>query len=146
MKKSNVFLDKPIIIRFMILEIAKLEISIHYDRLKIIFSDNMQFLYTGTDSFELFIENTNPNELRKHGLENFIDTSNFSTDTIFPFKAGKNEKCFGCLKFENGQCPTKEFNSKAAKTYEEKRINQLRSVKAKGLKRGFKNDISDNDF
>ena len=56
MKKSNVFLDKPIIIRFMILEIAKLEISIHYDRLKIIFSDNMQFLYTGTDSFELFIK------------------------------------------------------------------------------------------
>ena len=40
----------------MILEIAKLEISIHYDRLKIIFSDNMQFLYTGTDSFELFIK------------------------------------------------------------------------------------------
>ena len=50
------------------------------------------------------------------------------------------------MKFENGQCPTKEFNSKAAKTYEEKRINQLRSVKAKGLKRGFKINISDNNF
>ena len=146
MKKSSVLLDKPIIIRFMILETEKLEMSVHYNRLKIIFSDNMQFLYTDTDSFKLFIKNTNPYELRKHGLENFTDTSNFSTDTIFPLKAGKNEKCFGCLKFENGQCPTKEFNSKAAQTYEEKRINQLRSVKAKGLKRGFKINISDNNF
>ena len=146
MKKSNVLLDKPIIIGFMILEIAKLKMSIHYNRLKITFSDNMQFLYTDTDNFKLFIKNTNPYELRKHGLENFTDTSNFSTDTIFPLKAGKNEKCFGCLKFENSQCPTKEFNAKAAKTYEEKRINQLRSVKVKGLKKGFKNNISDNDF
>ena len=146
MKKSSVLLDKPIIIRFMILEIEKLEMSVHYNRLKIIFSDNMQFLYTDTDSFKLFIKNTNPYELRKHGLEHFTDTSNFSTDTIFPLKAGKNEKCFGCLKFENGQCPTKEFNSKAAKTYEEKRINQLRSVEAKGLTRGFKINISDNNF
>ena len=41
----------------------------------------------------------------------------------------------GCLKFENGECPCKEFNPNAPKTYEEKRINQLRSVNAKGLKR-----------
>ena len=34
------------------------------------------------------------------------------------------------------------FNYKAPKTYEEKRINQLKSIKAKG----FKNNISDNDF
>ena len=34
MKKSTVLLDKPIIIGFTILEIAKLEMNIHYDRLK----------------------------------------------------------------------------------------------------------------
>ena len=138
MKKSNALLDKPIIIGFMILEIAKLEMNIHYDRLKIIFRDNIQLLYTDTDSFKLFIKNTNPNEFKKHGLEDYSDTSNFSVDTIFSLDPGKNEKCFGCMKFENGECPCLEFNSKAAKTYEEKRINQLRLVKPKGLKRNLK--------
>ena len=105
----------------------------------------MCLLYTDTDSLKLFIKNTNPYELDER-LKNYIDTSNFSSDTVFPLEPGKNEKRFGCLKFENGECPCKEFNAKAPKTYEEKRINQLRSVKAKGLKRGFKKEISDNDF
>ena len=114
--------------------------------MKKIFKDNLELLYTDTDSFKLIIKNTDPYELKKHGLENYIDTSNFSTDTIFPLDPGKNEKCFGYLKFENGQCPCFEFNSKAAKTYEEKRINQLRSIKAKRIKKGFKNNILDNYF
>ena len=59
MKKSTVLLDKPIIIGFTILEIAKIEINIHYDRLNEIFSDNMYLLYTDTDSLRLFIKNTN---------------------------------------------------------------------------------------
>ena len=121
----------------MTLEIAKFLINIHYDRLKEKFGDTL-LLYTDTDTFKLLIRNTNPYELKKYGLENYIDTSNFSVDTIFPLEPGKNEKCFGCLKFENGECPRLEFNSKAAKTYEEKRINQLRSVKIKGLKKDLK--------
>ena len=121
----------------MTLEIAKFLINIHYDRLKEKFGDTL-LLYTDTDTFKLLIRNTNPYELQKYGLENYIDTSNFSVDTIFPLERGKNEKCFGCLKFENGECPRLEFNSKAAKTYEEKRINQLRSVKIKGLKKDLK--------
>ena len=58
MKKSNVFLDKPIIIRFMVLQIAKLEMNIHYDRLKETFNDRMELLYTDTDSLKLFIKKT----------------------------------------------------------------------------------------
>ena len=120
MKKSNTPINKPIIIGFMILEIAKLEMNIYYDRLTEKFKGKMQLLYTGTDSLKLFIKNTNPYELKKHGLENLIDTSNFSIDTIFSLEPGKNEKCFGCLKFENGECPCLEFNSKAPKRYEKK--------------------------
>ena len=75
MKNSNVLLDKPIIIAFMVLEIAKLEMNIYYDRLKEEFRDKMQLLYTDTDSLKLFIKNTHPYELKKHGLENLIDTS-----------------------------------------------------------------------
>ena len=56
MRKSSVLLDKPIIKGFTILEIAKLKMSIHYDRLKEIFGDKMQLLYTDTDSWELLIK------------------------------------------------------------------------------------------
>ena len=38
MKKSTFLLDKTIIIGFTVLEIAKLEVNIHYDRLKNVFS------------------------------------------------------------------------------------------------------------
>ena len=60
---------------------------------------------------------------------------------LFFLKIGKNKKCLGYLKFENGEYPCFEFNSKAAQTYEEKRINQLRSVKSKGLKKGLEKYI-----
>ena len=136
---------KPITIGFTILEIAKLEMNIHYDRLKEIFGDNMRLLYTDTDSLKLLIKNTIPYELDDR-LKDYTDTSNFSVNTIFPLEQGKNEKCFGCLKFQNGECLCKEFKSKAPETYEEKRINQLKSVKAKELKKGCKKDVLENDF
>ena len=98
-----------------------------------------------TDSLKLLIKNTNPFESDDR-LKDYTDTSNFSADTIFPLKPAKNEKFFGCLKCEHGECPCKEFNVKASKTYEEKRINRLRSLKAKGLKREFNKEILENDF
>ena len=142
MKKSNVLLNKPITVGFMILETAKLWMNIYYDTLKEKFNDKMQLLYIDTDSLKFFIKGTNPYEWKNHGLENLIDTSNFSIDTVFPLEPGQNAKCIGYLKFENGEYPCLGFNYKAPKTYEEKRINQLKSIKAKG----FKNNISDNDF
>ena len=66
-----------------------------------------------------------------------------SNDTVFPSEPGKHETRFGCLEFGNGECLCDEYNSKATKTYEEKRINQTKLVKAKGLKRGFKNNTLD---
>ena len=42
-----------------------------------------------TDSLKLLIKNTNPFELDDR-LKDYIDTSNFSADTIFPLKLGKN--------------------------------------------------------
>ena len=117
MRKPSVLLDKPIIIGFTILEIAKLEMNIHYDRLKEFVGDNMRFLYTDTDSLKLLIKNINPYKLDDR-LKDYIDTSIFSSDTAFPLEPGKTEKRFGCLKFENAECPCEEYNSKAPKTYE----------------------------
>ena len=76
MRKPSVLLDKPIIIRFTILEIAKLEMNIHYDRLKEFVGDNMRLLYTDTDSLKLLIKNINPYKLDDR-LKDYIDTSIF---------------------------------------------------------------------
>ena len=89
MRKPSVLLDKAIIIAFTILKITKLEMNIHYDRLKEIFEDNIRLLYTDTDSLKLLIKNINPYKLDDR-LKDYIDTSNFSSDTVFPLKAGKN--------------------------------------------------------
>ena len=111
----------------MILDIAKFEMNIHYDRLKEEFGNNMMLLHTHTDSFKLLIKNCDPYKLKKLGLEDCIDTSIFSIfSTIFPLEAGKNEKCLGKLKFENGECPCFEFNYNAAKTYEKKKNKSIK--------------------
>ena len=83
MKKFTLLLDIPIITGITILEIANLEMNIHYDRLKEIVSDNMQLLYTNTDSLKLLTKNTNPVELDDR-LKDYINNSNFSSDTVFP--------------------------------------------------------------
>ena len=83
MKKFTLLLDIPIITGITILEIANLEMNIHYDRLKEIVSDNMQLLYTDTDSLKLLIKNTSPVELDDR-LKDYINNSNFSSDTVFP--------------------------------------------------------------
>ena len=78
---GNVLLDKPIIIGLTILEIEKLEMNIHHDRLQGIFGKNMQLLYTDTDSLKLLIKNTDPYELDDR-LKDYINTSNFSLNTF----------------------------------------------------------------
>ena len=103
--------------------------NIHYDRLKEIFGDNMRLLYSDTDSLKLLIENMNPYKLEGRSKDS-IHTSNLFSDTVFPLEPGGNKKCSGCSKFENGECPCKEYNPKAPKTYQEKRNNQMKLVKS----------------
>ena len=58
----------------------------------------MCLLYTlDTHSFKLSIKNTNPYELDDR-LKDYIDTSNFSVNTMFPLEPDKNEKCFWMFK------------------------------------------------
>lgn len=48
-------------------------------------------------------------------------------------------------KFENNEDPMKAFIAKASKTYSEIYANSY-EIKAKGLKKGFKKDITIEDF
>ena len=60
----------------MILEILKLEMNIHYDKLKEVFGNNICLLYTDTDSLNLLIKKINPYKLHSK-LKDYIDTSMF---------------------------------------------------------------------
>lgn len=60
LKKSSIILDKPMHVGFTILETSKYEICFNYDRLKNGSGDNMQHLYTYTDSLKLLLKITNP--------------------------------------------------------------------------------------
>ena len=71
----------------------------------------MLLLYTDTDSLKLLRKNVNPYKLDVR-LKDYIDTSNFSNDIVFPLEPGKNEKRFECLKFENGEGSCQKYSSK----------------------------------
>ena len=60
LKKLSTILDKPMHVGFTILETSKYEICFNYDRLKNGSGDNMQHLYTYTDSLKLLLKITNP--------------------------------------------------------------------------------------
>ena len=86
LRKPSILLDKPIIIGFTILEIAKLEMNIYYDRLKEIFGDDMRLLYTNTDSLKLSIKKKKNLYKWDGRLKDYIDTCSLSSGTVFPLE------------------------------------------------------------
>jgi hypothetical protein len=57
MKKKRITLDKPIIVGFSILELAKLKMyDFFYNYLKVLYPDKIKLLGTDTDSFIIEVE------------------------------------------------------------------------------------------
>ena len=51
----------------------------------------MRLLFTDTDSVKLLIKDNNPYKLDDK-LKDYIDTSNFPCDTVFPLEPGKKKR------------------------------------------------------
>ena len=145
MRKTNLLLDKPIPIGFVVLDIAKIIMYEHRNRLKKVFEDDMFIIYMDTDSLKLLIAEKNIYEEIKEIIEH-IDTSNFDKNTNKPITPGLNGKKLGVLKFENGDKSIKKIYCKSSKTYLEIFSDDNYEIKAKGLKKGFKKDIKISDF
>ena len=96
-----------------------------------------------TDSLKLYVEGKDVYDIR--GIEDIIDTSNFSKNTDKPLIPGKIKKTLGALKFEKGDKPMSRLISPASKSSVEIFPDDSISFTLKGCKKGNKKDISAND-
>lgn len=138
MEKTNIVVNKPIIVGVAILEISKtLMYNFHYDfMLKEHGSEKCQLLYTDTDSFLYSIQDRNIYETMKKHPERF-DTSDFATDNQFGIKL-RNKKIPGLMKDENKGNIMSEFVGLRAKMYSIKVKEKAKfkvTKRAKGVKK-----------
>lgn len=146
MERTEIFMNKPIIIGASILEISKIKMySFHYDYMKPKFNDNCQILYTDTDSFIYNINTENFYECMKNDSE-YFDTSDYAPDNPYNIKL-LNKKIPGIMKDESCGEGITEFVGLRAKMYSV-RINGIDAIKkAKGVKKNvIDKKISFNDY
>jgi hypothetical protein len=113
--QQEVLLNKPTYIGFTVLDISKLIMyEFYYDRLKEKYSDNLQLLFTDTDSLLVSIRT---DDFYKDMIEDqdWYDTSDY--DKNHPTYSDKNKKVLGKFKDETNGNPIKEFVGLRAKMY-----------------------------
>lgn len=118
MLRTNIIMDKPIIVGASILEISKLNMySFHYDfMLKKFTVQDCKLAYTDTDSFIYQINCTDVyTDLIKSNSEKF-DTSDYPHPNIYGI-APHNKKIVGIMHDENNGCIMKEFIGLRSKMY-----------------------------
>lgn len=134
MLQKELKMNKPIIIGMSVLDLSKVVMcDFHYKYMKPKYGENVEVLYTDTDSFiyKIFCEDFYAD--MRVDLYNYYDTSDFDKDNVYNMPRA-NKKVPGLMKDENnGQCMT-EFVGLRSKMYSV-RVNNLDSMKkAKGVK------------
>lgn len=136
MLKTEIKMNKPIAIGMSILDISKIVMcDFHYNHMKPKYGENVQALYTDTDSFIYKILCEDFYEDMKCDIVHY-DTSDYVSDNVYGMPL-KNKKIPGKLKDENnGDCML-EFVGLRAKMYSY-RVNHMKNPikkKAKGVKK-----------
>jgi len=103
--RANILMNRPIIIGFTILEMAKLLMyRFYYEVLLPKYGDKIQMLFTDTDSFIFLVETPDLHADMSNMMDCF-DTSNFPTDHRLYSTANKRK--LGYFKSETGaHCPS----------------------------------------
>ena len=139
MRKTEVFMDKPIAVEQAILDISKtLMYEFWYDYLKPKYQDNIKLCYMDTDSFILQIQADDFFKDINIDVNKWFDTSNYDKNDNRPLEIGKNEKVIGKFKDELGGKILTEFVALRAKTYAYVQLNDDKleeHKKAKGTKK-----------
>src|SRR6266700_6525853 len=134
MKKNAVKLDKPLFIGFTVLELSKFWMyTLHYKLFKKYYGDNLQLVYTDTDSFVYAIQTDNFIEELGTVFSDIIDFSNF--DKKHPLYSEQNKKKVGYLKSEYGEKPVNEFVGLKSKLYSIVYDDDKNKSTAKGLQK-----------
>jgi len=113
--RTKVKLNKPIAVKFSILEISKLIMyKFYYDHLKVKYQDRCSLLFTDTDSLCCEIQTDDLYSDMGASLDHY-DTSNFAQD--HPQYSTMNRRVLGKFKSETGSVAPSEFVSLRAKMY-----------------------------
>ena len=96
MRKTSVFMDKPIPAGQAILDISKtLMYKLWYDYLKPQYQDKVKLCYMDTDSFIFQIETEDFYEDIANNVNEWFDTSKYTDQEKWPFSIGLNKKEIG---------------------------------------------------
>jgi hypothetical protein len=144
LSKSSVLLNKPIFLGQCILDEAKLAMyDFHYNKFLPNFNRNdIDLLFTDTDSLCYHIRHTNPYEIIKANKD-LYDLSNYSKEHELYDKS--NNKVIRKMKNESPKYQIIEFVGLRSKCYSYRKDNNDNENKCKGVKKNVStnNDVSD---
>ncbi|XP_051170478.1 uncharacterized protein LOC127287531 [Leptopilina boulardi] len=146
LKKTEVYMNKPIYIGLSVLDISKtLMYDFHYDYMRKKYGMNCKLLYTDTDSLIYNIKCEDVYSDMRADIFKF-DTSDYPMNNVYGIPQA-NKKVLGLMKDEcNGRIVT-EFVGLRSKMYSLRVDNQDFLKKAKGVKSNVvKNHITFNDY
>ena len=115
LKKTQLFLNRPIYVGFSILDLSKTVMyGFHYNYMKVKYGDCAKLLMTDTDSlcYEVQTEDLYKN---MHEDAYYFDTSNYAPD--HPLYSRVNMKVLGKMKDEYGGVPVEEYVGLRPKMY-----------------------------
>lgn len=131
MKHSVVYLDKPKYVGQAVLDLSKtLMYDFYYNKMKRIYGDKVNLLYTDTDNLKLEVETQDIYQDMRQNPE-WYDTSDYPKDHANYSET--NKKVPGKMKDERLGVPMVEFIGLRPKMYSETDLNQCENKKAKGV-------------
>ena len=99
MKKTEIFLNKPVYLALSILELSKILIyDFWYDFVKPKYDEKVKLCYMDTGSIIVYIKTDDIYKDIAEDVETRFDTSNYGLDRLLP--KGKNKKVIGLMKDE----------------------------------------------
>ncbi len=146
MNRLQITLNKPVYVGFSVLELAKtLMYDFLYNYIKPKYNENVELLYTDTDSFIYNIKTLDFYDDIQNDIEQKFDTSDFDIDNIYSIPL-KNKKVLGMMKMECCNQTITEFIGLRAKSYcmlmEDDIVKKIKGIKTYVVK----NNINFDDF
>ncbi|XP_053208508.1 uncharacterized protein LOC128392507 [Panonychus citri] len=142
MKRKQIIMDKPIAIGFTVLELSKMKMyDLHYNHFKATYGNNINLVYTDTDSFIYEVKNAANDHIiaRMHSI---LDTSNYPREhryfqTSVKRKLAFKDELSGGIMFE--------FIGLKSKLYAYK-SDEGEKKRAKGVNRAAMKRITFDDY
>ncbi|XP_044736992.1 uncharacterized protein LOC123298957 [Chrysoperla carnea] len=146
LKKTEIFLNKPIYVGFTILDVSKTYVyDFHYNYMYPRYGrENVKLLYTDTDSLVYDISNISVYDVMRQDIDRF-DTADFALDNIYKIPL-RNKKVKGLMSDENNGEVMLEFVGLRSKMYTVRVQNKTETKKSKGLKKSAIRKLTFDDY